>query len=76
MKLSIVIPVYNEAATIENLLKIVKGVDLGALESGFVKAAKGYSTRKGISYAAWREAGVDPAVLKQAGISRNVTRKH
>lgn len=45
-------------------------VDLGALESDFVKAAKGYGSRKGISYAAWREAGVDAAVLKKAGISR------
>jgi hypothetical protein len=46
-------------------------VDLGALESDFVKAAKGYGQRKGISYAAWREAGVDAAVLKKAGISRS-----
>ena len=45
-------------------------VDLTALESDFVKAAKGYGQRKGISYAAWREAGVDAAVLKKAGISR------
>jgi hypothetical protein len=45
-------------------------VDMTALESGFVKAAKAYGERKGISYAAWREAGVDPAVLKKAGISR------
>jgi hypothetical protein len=46
-------------------------VDLTALESDFVKAAKGYGQRKGISYAAWREAGVDAAVLKKAGISRS-----
>jgi len=45
-------------------------VDLGALESEFVKAARDYGTRKGISYAAWREAGVDAAVLKKAGIKR------
>ena len=45
-------------------------VDLGALEADFVKAAKAYGQRKGISYAAWREAGVDAAVLKRAGISR------
>src|SRR5687767_8311103 len=45
-------------------------VDLGALEADFVKAAKAYGQRKGISYAAWREAGVDAAVLKKAGISR------
>ena len=46
-------------------------VDLGALESGFVKAARDYGQRKGISYAAWREAGVDAAILKKAGIGRS-----
>jgi hypothetical protein len=45
-------------------------VDLAAVETAFVKAAKGYSQRKGITYAAWREAGVDAAVLKKAGIGR------
>ena len=47
-----------------------QGVDLGALEKDFIAAAGEYSRRKGISYAAWREAGVDPAVLKKAGIGR------
>ena len=46
-------------------------VDLGALEEGFVAAAKSYGERKGITYAAWREAGVEAAVLKRAGISRS-----
>ena len=45
-------------------------VDLSGLESDFVDAAREYSLRKGISYAAWRQAGVDPAVLKRAGIRR------
>jgi hypothetical protein len=45
-------------------------VDLSALEAEFVRVAKGYGERKGISYQAWREVGVTPAVLKQAGISR------
>lgn len=44
--------------------------DLSNLEEGFVRAAAGYSERKGITYAAWRELGVDAAVLKRAGISR------
>jgi hypothetical protein len=44
--------------------------DMGALEDAFVKAANEYGERKGISYAAWREVGVDAAVLKRAGISR------
>ena len=45
-------------------------VDLEALEQGFIEAAKDYSERKGISYSAWREAGVPAAVLKAAGIPR------
>lgn len=44
--------------------------DLTGLEDAFVSAAKGYSQRKSISYAAWRELGVDAAVLKRAGIGR------
>ena len=46
------------------------GVDLSGLEAAFVTHANGYSSRKGISYGVWREAGVAPAVLKKAGISR------
>lgn len=45
-------------------------VDMSELEAGFIASAAGYSERKGISYAAWREIGVTPAVLKAAGISR------
>lgn len=44
--------------------------DLEALENDFVAAAKPYSERKSISYAAWRELGVEAAVLKRAGVSR------
>ncbi|CAB4529530.1 unannotated protein [freshwater metagenome] len=40
------------------------------LEPDFIIAAKSYSERKGISYAAWREFGVPASVLKAAGISR------
>ena len=46
------------------------GVDISALEAAFVKVAAEYGSRKGISYTAWREAGVDSAVLKKAGIKR------
>lgn len=46
-------------------------VDLTELEEEFVRAAADYSARKGISYAAWRELGVEAAVLKRAGISRS-----
>lgn len=44
-------------------------VDLGALEDEFVKIARDYSERQGISHAAWREFGITPAVLRKAGIS-------
>ena len=46
-------------------------VDITALENGFVAVGKSYSARQGISYATWREIGVDAAVLKRAGISRS-----
>jgi uncharacterized protein YicC (UPF0701 family) len=46
------------------------GVDLSSLETDFVKVAKNYSVRQGISYAAWRAVGIEPAVLQKAGISR------
>jgi hypothetical protein len=45
-------------------------VDIGALEAAFVEVAAAYGKAKGISYAAWREIGVDAAVLKKAGINR------
>jgi len=46
-------------------------VDLTGLEQEFVGAAAAYSARKKISYAAWRELGVEAAVLKRAGIRRS-----
>ena len=45
-------------------------IDLTSLEKEFTDSAKPYSERKGISYFAWREAGVPAATLKAAGISR------
>ena len=45
-------------------------VDLEALEAEFVVAAAPYGQRKGITYSAWRQAGVDPGVLRRAGIRR------
>ncbi len=46
------------------------GVDLKELEDQFVAAAAPYGARKGITYAAWRQLGVDPSVLRRAGIKR------
>jgi len=55
----------------EELAAMDTSVDLAGVEKEFVAAAKAYGERKGISYATWREAGVSPVVLKQAGISRS-----
>ncbi len=46
------------------------GVNLDELEGSFVDALPGYSARKHISYAAWREVGVPARVLRDAGIGR------
>lgn len=46
------------------------GTDLAALEKSFVKVAKSYGERKGISYSAWRAVGVSPATLQAAKVSR------
>jgi hypothetical protein len=57
-----------------NLLEELGGmeekVDLSEFESEFVHVAASYSDRRGITYAAWREIGVTPEVLKKAGIGR------
>lgn len=43
---------------------------LDATRKAFVKVAKSYGARKGITYSTWRAAGVDAATLKDAGIER------
>ena len=53
------------------LEQLQQKVDLSGLEDEFVQVAKSYSDSKHLSYAAWREVGVPPAVLKRAGISRS-----
>lgn len=45
-------------------------VDMSALENSFVEVAKSYSDSKKISYASWRDVGVDASVLKRADIRR------
>lgn len=45
-------------------------VDLQGLEEEFAASAAPYGARKGITYAAWRQLGVDPAILRKAGIKR------
>ncbi len=44
--------------------------DLEALEAGFTTYAASYSERKGITWTAWREAGVSAATLRKAGIKQ------
>jgi hypothetical protein len=44
--------------------------DMAELQAAFVEVAAAYSTRRGISYAAWREVGVPAAVLRSAGVPR------
>ena len=61
----------QERMDLENELASTEGsVDLAALEEEFVASAAPYGRRKGITYAAWRQLGVDPAVLRRAGIRR------
>jgi hypothetical protein len=44
--------------------------DLTELEKQFIKVARSYGDRKGISYSTWRSAGVSTSVLQKAGIER------
>ncbi len=46
-------------------------VDLRGVEKDFIKIAKSYADRTGISYSAFRTLGVPADVLKKAGISRS-----
>ena len=43
-------------------------VDMEAVEDQFVAAAGPYGARKGITYAAWRDAGV--SAMRRAGVAR------
>ena len=47
-----------------------EGQDLSELEKQFIKVAKSYGERKGISYGTWRAAGVTAPILQKAGIPR------
>jgi hypothetical protein len=62
----------QERMDLERELKVKKSSsDISKLEGQFVKVAKAYSDRNGITYTAWREIGVQPVVLKRAGITPN-----
>jgi hypothetical protein len=47
------------------------GSDFTKLENQFVKIAAVYSQRNGLTYSAWQDMGVQPTVLKRAGINRD-----
>lgn len=60
------------------LAKMAAGLDKSDLEEAeaeFIENVNSYSERKGISYSAWRDAGVPAAVLKQAGMTATRGRK-
>lgn len=54
----------------KKLAEIEERPDMDKLEAGFRGAVKEYSERKGITYTAWREAGVPASVLREAGVPR------
>ena len=45
--------------------------EVATAEARFIKVARSFSERNDITYDAWREFGVTPAVLKRAGIERD-----
>lgn len=59
----------QERMNLRNELASMKSkTEIAAAETRFVKVAKSFSERNDITYDAWREFGVTPAVLKRAGI--------
>jgi len=44
--------------------------DPAQYERDFIRVARSYGDRNGITYAAWRQVGVDTAVLERAGIHK------
>ena len=54
----------------DQMEEIAEAVDADAVEKEFIEVARSYSERKGISYSAWREAGVSAQTLREAAIPR------
>jgi hypothetical protein len=57
------------------LAKVEAAEDMSHLEDAFVKHAKAFSERKGISYSAWRQSGVPAEILRRAGIAQTRSRR-
>ena len=61
----------QESADLEaQLISAEQSADITSLEKAFVKVARSYGERKGLSYSTWRSAGVRAEVLRSAGIAR------
>lgn len=50
--------------------RLTARVDFSGVEKEFVKVAKSYANRTGISYGSFRRVGVPAEVLKRAGVGR------
>ena len=62
----------QEELDLEAELAVVDDViDVAGLEKSFIKVARAYGGRKGISYSAWRTVGVSASVLQSAGVARS-----
>lgn len=55
---------------LEDLTTIGNKLDIDQLEKAFITVAKSYGERQGISYASWREVGIEARVLRAAGLGR------
>jgi hypothetical protein len=72
-------PVLRKLALAQRRLELLADLEqieggkdrLSELEEGFVKFAKDYAERRGISYGAWRELGVPARVLALAGLAES-----
>lgn len=67
------VQLFQERLTLQDELDRLTNVvvvDLSGLEKDFTTHAKAYGERKGITHAAWRQAGVPADVLRAAGVSR------
>lgn len=53
----------------EHLRLLSNTADIAELEKAFVRVARGYGDRHGITYSAWRQVGVGADVLSAAGIN-------
>lgn len=50
--------------------RLTARVDIATLEKNFVKVARSYANRNGITYSSFRTMGVSAEILKKAGIPR------